>query len=50
MVQYNIAVRNSNVFDVRNAVLDYASRVFGLLRESLVDINVFVLLSYTSGW
>lgn len=39
----NIAVRNSDVFDVRNAVLDYASRVFGLLRESLVDINVFVL-------
>ena len=39
----NIAVRNSNVFDVRNTVLNYASRLFGLLRESLVDINVFVL-------
>lgn len=39
----NVAVRNSAVFEVRNATLDYASRLFGLLRESFVDINVFVL-------
>ncbi len=39
----NIVVRNTNVFEVRNAVILYASKLFNLLRNSLVDINVFVL-------
>jgi hypothetical protein len=39
----NVAVDNVNVFDIRNGVHDYAARLFGLVRNSLVDINMFVL-------
>jgi hypothetical protein len=39
----NIRVVNSSVFEVRSTVLDYAFRIFRLLRDSLVDINSFVL-------
>lgn len=39
----NIRVVNSSVFEVRSTVLDYAFRMFRLLRDSLVDINSFVL-------
>jgi hypothetical protein len=39
----NIEVRNSGVIEIRNAVLDYAYKVFGLLSGALVDINSFVL-------
>lgn len=44
----NINVHNSNVFEVRNAVLNYAYRMFRLLRDSLVDINSFVLSFHIS--
>jgi hypothetical protein len=39
----NIEVNNSSVFEVRNAALDYAFKLYGLLRDSQVDINSFVI-------
>lgn len=39
----NIEVNNSDVFEVRNAVLDYAYKLFSLFERALVDINSFVL-------
>jgi len=38
-----IEVRNSSVFEIRDAVCDYAYKTFKLLHNSMVDINSFVL-------
>jgi hypothetical protein len=39
----NIEVNNSGVYEVRDAVLDYAYRLFSLFERSLVDINSFIV-------
>ncbi len=39
----SIEVNNSGVFEVRDAVLDYAYKLFSLFERALVDINSFVL-------
>jgi len=39
----NIEAHNNNLLEIREAVINYAFKLFSLLRNSMVDINSFVL-------